>query len=162
MRISRILSLVFFVGTVSSVLLAADISGRWAGKGEQRPEWVLNFKADGSKVTGTTQGAECFWSRGVSHPYTPFSRLEQQAVRGCLFHGGARIEEWKVVPLNPEREEVAIVRAGGLGAFSGNIDSLRVIPIADVKDLAEARPLRLLVITSGIGGSADGESITRP
>jgi hypothetical protein len=58
MRISRILRLVVFVGTVTSVLLAADISGKWAGKGEQRPEWVPNFKADGSKVTGTTQGAD--------------------------------------------------------------------------------------------------------
>lgn len=58
MRISRILSLLFFVGTVTSVLLAADISGKWAGKGEQGPEWVLNFKADGSKITGTMQGAD--------------------------------------------------------------------------------------------------------
>jgi hypothetical protein len=58
MRIWRILGLVFFVGTVTSVLLAADISGKWAGKGEQGPEWVLNFKADGSKITGTMQGAD--------------------------------------------------------------------------------------------------------
>jgi hypothetical protein len=50
--------LVFFVGAVTSVLVAADISGKWVGKGEQGPEWVFNFKADGSKVTGTMQGAD--------------------------------------------------------------------------------------------------------
>ena len=58
MRIWRILGLVFFVGAVASVLLAADISGKWAGKSEQGPDWVFNFKADGSKVTGTMQGAD--------------------------------------------------------------------------------------------------------
>ena len=72
------------------------------------------------------------------------------------------MEKWKVVPLDPNREQVAIVRAGGLGALSGNIDPLRVIPIADVKDFAEARPVRLLVVISGIGGGADGEPITWP
>jgi hypothetical protein len=58
MRIWRILGLVFFVGAVTSVLLAADISGKWAGKSEQGPDWVFNFKADGNKVTGTMQGAD--------------------------------------------------------------------------------------------------------
>jgi len=58
MRIWRILGLVFFVGAVASVLLAADISGKWAGKSEQGPDWVFNFKADGNKVTGTMQGAD--------------------------------------------------------------------------------------------------------
>jgi len=58
MRILRILGLVFFVGAVTSVLLAADISGKWAGKSEQGPDWVFNFKADGSKVTGTMQAAD--------------------------------------------------------------------------------------------------------
>jgi len=58
MRFWRALGLIFFVGAVTSVLLAADISGKWAGKGEQGPEWVFNFKADGSNVTGTMQGAD--------------------------------------------------------------------------------------------------------
>jgi hypothetical protein len=58
MRFWRILGLVFFVGAVTSVLHAADISGKWAGKSEQGPEWVFNFKVDGSKVTGTMQGTE--------------------------------------------------------------------------------------------------------
>lgn len=58
MRIWRILGLLFFVGAVTSVLLAADISGKWAGKSEQGPDWVFNFKTDGSKVTGIMQGAE--------------------------------------------------------------------------------------------------------
>ena len=58
MRFWRALGLIFFVGVVTSVLVAADISGKWAGKGEQGPEWVFNFKADGSKVTGTMQGAD--------------------------------------------------------------------------------------------------------
>jgi hypothetical protein len=58
MRFWRALGLVFLVGAITSVLLAADISGKWAGKGEQGPQWVFNFKADGSKVTGTMQGAD--------------------------------------------------------------------------------------------------------
>ena len=58
MRFWRALGLIFFVGVVTSVLVAADISGKWAGKGEQGPGWVFNFKADGSKVTGTMQGAD--------------------------------------------------------------------------------------------------------
>ena len=58
MRFWRALGLIFFVGAVTSVLLAADISGKWAGKGEQGPEWVFNFKADGSNVTGTMRGAD--------------------------------------------------------------------------------------------------------
>ena len=58
MRIWRILGLVFFVGAVTSVLLAADISGKWAGKSEQGPDWVFSFKADGSKVTGTMQATD--------------------------------------------------------------------------------------------------------
>jgi hypothetical protein len=58
MRFWRALGLVFFVGAVTSVLLAADISGKWRGSGEQGPEWVFNFKADGSKVTGTMQGGD--------------------------------------------------------------------------------------------------------
>jgi len=58
MRFWRVLGLVFCVGAVTSVLLAADISGKWAGKGEQGPQWVFNFKVDGSKVTGTMQGSD--------------------------------------------------------------------------------------------------------
>jgi len=58
MRSWRALSLVFLVGAVASVLLAADISGKWAGKGEEGPEWVFNFKVDGSNVTGTMQGTD--------------------------------------------------------------------------------------------------------
>jgi hypothetical protein len=58
MRFWRALGLVFFAGAVTSVLFAADISGKWAGKSEQGPEWVFNFKADGSKVTGTMEGAD--------------------------------------------------------------------------------------------------------
>jgi len=58
MRILRILGLVFFVGAVTSVLLAADISGKWAGKSEQGPDWAFNFKTDGSKVTGTMQATD--------------------------------------------------------------------------------------------------------
>jgi len=58
MRFCRFLGLVFFLGTLTSVLLAADISGKWAGKSEEGPAWVFNFKADGSKITGTMQGAD--------------------------------------------------------------------------------------------------------
>jgi len=58
MHFWRALGLVFFMGAVTSVLLAADISGKWTGTGEQGPEWVFNFQIDGSKVTGTMQGGD--------------------------------------------------------------------------------------------------------
>jgi autotransporter translocation and assembly factor TamB len=58
MRFWRVLSLIFLVGALASVLLAADISGKWASKGEEGPQWVFNFKVDGSKVTGTMQGTD--------------------------------------------------------------------------------------------------------
>jgi len=58
MRFWQALGLVFFLGALTSVLLATDISGKWTGTGGQGPEWVFNFKADGSKVTGTMQGGD--------------------------------------------------------------------------------------------------------
>ena len=58
MRFCRVLGVVFFVGALTSVLLAADISGKWSGKSEQGPDWSFNFKVDGSKVTGTMQAAD--------------------------------------------------------------------------------------------------------
>jgi len=58
MRLWRAFGLVLIVGALTSVVLAADISGKWAGKGEQGPEWVFNFKVDGSKVTGSMRGSD--------------------------------------------------------------------------------------------------------
>ena len=58
MRFYRVLGSVFLVGAMTSVLLAADISGKWSAKAEQGPDWVFNFNADGGKVTGTLQGAD--------------------------------------------------------------------------------------------------------
>jgi hypothetical protein len=43
---------------LTSLLMAADISGKWSGKGEEGPEWVFNFKAEGAKLTGTMVGAD--------------------------------------------------------------------------------------------------------
>jgi len=58
MRVIRILGLVCLLGVLTPLLLAADISGKWEGKGEEGPHWVFNFKADGSKLTGTMLGSD--------------------------------------------------------------------------------------------------------
>jgi hypothetical protein len=58
MRLSRIVWLVFVFGFLTSLLFAADITGKWTGKSDEGPEWVFNFKSEGSKVTGTMVGAE--------------------------------------------------------------------------------------------------------
>jgi hypothetical protein len=43
-------------GGLTSLLWAADVTGKWAGQSENGPAWVFNLKSDGSKVTGTIQG----------------------------------------------------------------------------------------------------------
>ncbi len=58
MRASRIALSAMLLGVLTSLLVAADISGKWSGKSEEGPEWVFNFKADGAKLTGTMVGSD--------------------------------------------------------------------------------------------------------
>ncbi len=58
MRTPRIALSAMLLGVLTSLLVAADISGKWSGKSEEGPEWVFSFKSDGGKLTGTMQGAD--------------------------------------------------------------------------------------------------------
>jgi hypothetical protein len=58
MRLTRIVCFVFVLSFLTSLLFAADITGKWTGKSEEGPEWVFNFKSEGSKITGTMVGGD--------------------------------------------------------------------------------------------------------
>ncbi len=58
MRSFRILGLIVLIAGATSLLYAADISGKWSGQGDQGPAWVFNFKVAGSAVTGTMQSGD--------------------------------------------------------------------------------------------------------
>jgi hypothetical protein len=58
MRLARIAGSVMLLVVMTSLLLAADVNGKWSGKSEEGPEWVFNFNADGAKLTGTMVGAD--------------------------------------------------------------------------------------------------------
>ena len=74
MRFWRVLGVVMFVGALTPALAVVNISGKWTGRGEQGPDWVFKFKVDGSKVTGTMQGAD-----GVERPIND-GKLEGDAL----------------------------------------------------------------------------------
>ena len=58
MRIARcIFGLVLF-GCVTSLLWAADVTGKWNAESDNGPSWVFNLKSEGGKVTGTMQGSD--------------------------------------------------------------------------------------------------------
>jgi hypothetical protein len=63
MRVSRMIVFIFLLGFLTSLLYAADITGKWTGGSDSGPHWVFNFKADGSTVTGTMTGSD-----GKAHP----------------------------------------------------------------------------------------------
>jgi len=58
MRFSRFALGLTLFGCLTSLLVAADVTGKWTGQSENGPAWVFNFKSDGSKVTGTMQGSD--------------------------------------------------------------------------------------------------------
>jgi len=58
MRVPRIIVSIFLFGFLTSFLYASDITGEWTGGSDGGPQWVFNFKADGSKVTGTMAGSD--------------------------------------------------------------------------------------------------------
>jgi hypothetical protein len=58
MRISRLVCCLILFGSLTSLLFAADVTGKWTGQSDDGPAWAFTFKADGSKVTGTMQGTD--------------------------------------------------------------------------------------------------------
>ena len=58
MRLARIAVSVALLGILTSLLFAADVSGKWSGKDGEGPDWVFNFKAEGGTLTGTMVGAD--------------------------------------------------------------------------------------------------------
>jgi hypothetical protein len=58
MRWHHVLGSVVLILAATTVLNAADISGKWTAPNDQGPQWVFNFKADGNALTGTMQAAE--------------------------------------------------------------------------------------------------------
>ena len=58
MRISRLIICFAMLGCLTSVLWAADVTGKWNAQSDNGPSWVLNLKSDGGTVTGTVQGRD--------------------------------------------------------------------------------------------------------
>jgi len=58
MRLSHLVCAGVLFALLSTLLVAAEISGKWTGKAEEGPEWVFNFKAQDNKLTGTMVGAD--------------------------------------------------------------------------------------------------------
>ena len=58
MRVSRLFCCLVLFGSLTSLLYCADIDGKWKTEADNGPNWVLNFKSDGGKVTGTMQGSD--------------------------------------------------------------------------------------------------------
>jgi hypothetical protein len=56
MRISRFIFGLLLLACMTSLLWAADVTGKWAAQAENGPSWTFNLKSDGAKVTGTMQG----------------------------------------------------------------------------------------------------------
>ncbi|MGA3168818.1 MAG: hypothetical protein ABSF14_22175 [Terriglobia bacterium] len=56
MRISHFIFFLMLLGCLTSLLWAADVTGKWAAQSENGPAWVFNLKSDGGKVNGTMQG----------------------------------------------------------------------------------------------------------
>src|SRR5215472_16789678 len=58
MRVSRMLCFFLLLGILTTLLYAADITGKWTGKSDVGPGWTFNFKSEGNKLTGTMVSAE--------------------------------------------------------------------------------------------------------
>jgi len=56
MRVSRLIFFVTLFGCLTSLLWAADVTGKWTADSDDGPAWVFNLKSDGGNVTGTMQG----------------------------------------------------------------------------------------------------------
>ena len=56
MRVSRLVFFLTLFGCLTSLLWAADVTGKWTADSENGPAWVFNLKSDSGKVTGTMQG----------------------------------------------------------------------------------------------------------
>lgn len=56
MRVSRLMFFLTLLGCLTSLLWAADVTGKWTAESENGPAWVFNLRSDSGKVTGTMQG----------------------------------------------------------------------------------------------------------
>ena len=56
MRVSPLIFFLTLFGCLTSLLWAADVTGKWTADSEDGPAWVFNLKSDSGKVTGTMQG----------------------------------------------------------------------------------------------------------
>jgi hypothetical protein len=59
MRTARlVVASLFLLGLSSSLLFAADISGKWTGESDQGPSFTFTFQTDHDKLTGTMLSME--------------------------------------------------------------------------------------------------------
>jgi hypothetical protein len=58
MRFSRLVCSVFVFSFLTSLLYAADITGKWKSKSDQGPQWTFTFSAEGGRLTGTMVGSD--------------------------------------------------------------------------------------------------------
>jgi len=56
MRVSPLIFFLTLFGCLTSLLWAAEVTGKWAADSENGPAWVFNLESDSGKVTGTMQG----------------------------------------------------------------------------------------------------------
>jgi hypothetical protein len=58
MRMTHIVSALMLLGCLTSLVWAADVTGKWSAESENGQPWVFNLKSDSGKVTGTMQHTE--------------------------------------------------------------------------------------------------------
>ena len=58
MRDSRLTFFLTLFGCLTSLLWAADVTGKWTADSDNGPAWVFNLKSDSGIVTGTMQGSD--------------------------------------------------------------------------------------------------------
>jgi hypothetical protein len=59
MRMTRyVVAGLFLLGLLTSLLFAADISGKWTGDSDQGPSFTFTLKTDNNKLTGTMLSQE--------------------------------------------------------------------------------------------------------
>lgn len=58
MRVSHLVVFLTLFGCLTSMLWAADVTGKWTADSENGPPWVFSLKSDSSKVSGTMQRSD--------------------------------------------------------------------------------------------------------
>src|SRR5207237_7426546 len=80
---------------------------------------------------------------------------------GVPIDGRARTGEREIAPGGPERQQIAVVRAGGLARLARHVDGERIVPVAQIKYLAEGCAVRLAKVRAAGGHDRIGIAAAR-